>query len=384
MNLWCPACGERYPLDTERWRCTCGATFDLEGAPAFRPGDIVENDTTMWRYRAALGFEGEPPVTMGEGWTPLVPAEFNGQAVRLKLEYLNPTGSFKDRGASVLATLFRAQGATRLVDDSSGNAGAALAAYSARAGLRATLYVPANTSPSKRAQIAAYGATLAPVEGAREAVSAAAQMAILGSGGAGVRYASHVYHPMTLFGPKTVAYELWEQLGGRAPTRVVTPLGHGTLLLGCYQGFSDLLAAGLIERLPRLYGIQAAACAPLAQAFATGAADAQPVFPGNTLAEGIRIGQPVRGAAVLAAVRATGGAILAVDNPSIVAAHEALAQRGFYVEPTSAVVVAALDRVGEGGDTTMVLTGNGLKQPLLWPNSPISTWTSYKTSSWRA
>jgi threonine synthase len=371
LNLHCPACDERYALDSERWRCVCGAAFELEGTPRFHPGDIVENDTSMWRYRSALGFEGGPAVTMGEGWTPLVAAEVEGQALWLKLEYLNPTGSFKDRGASVLATFFLALGMSRLVDDSSGNAGAALAAYTARAALRATLYVPANTSPAKRAQIAAYGATLVPVEGTREAVTAAAQTAVMG-GDVGTRYASHVYHPLTLFGPKTIAFELWEQLGGRAPTRVVAPVGHGTLLLGCYWGFADLLAAGLIERLPRLYGIQAAAVAPLAQAFASGLADAQPVFPGDTLAEGIRVGRPVRGAEVLAAVRASGGAIVAVDNASIVAAHEMLARGGFYVEPTSAVAIAALDRVGEGGETVVVLTGNGLKQPLFWPNAPMS------------
>ncbi len=363
MNLICPACGERYPLDTERWRCTCGGVFDLEGAPAFRLSDIVENDTTMWRYRRMLGFESDVPVTLGEGWTPLVSADIHGRAVQLKLEYLNPTGSFKDRGASVLVTLFRAQGVTQLVEDSSGNAGAALAAYAARAGLRATLYVPANSSPAKRAQIAAYGATLAPVEGTREAVAAMAQRATAGSDGTGRRYASHVYHPMALFGPKTIAYELWEQLGGRAPQRVVTPVGHGTLLLGCYLGFCDLLAAGLIERLPQFYGVQAAACAPLAQAYARDADDAQPLSPGDTLAEGIRIGHPIRAAAVLRAVRQTGGAILAVDESDLIAAHRTLAHLGFYVELTSAVAVAALARLGTHSETVIVLTGHGLKQP---------------------
>lgn len=366
MNLVCPACGERYPLDTERWRCACGGVFDIEGAPAFRLSDIVENDTTMWRYRRILGFENDTPVTLGEGWTPLVSAEFHGRAVQLKLESLNPTGSFKDRGASALVTLFRTQGVTQLVEDSSGNAGAALAAYAARAGLRATLYVPASASIAKRAQIAAYGAALVPIEGSREAVATAAQKATLGSDGAGRRYASHVYHPMALLGLKTIAYELWEQLGGRAPSRLVTPAGHGTLLLGCYLGFCDLLAAGLIERLPRFYGVQAAACAPLAQAYAAQAADAQPLSPGETLAEGIRIGHPVRAAAVLQAVRRTGGAIVAVDEASLRAAHTLLAHRGFYVEPTSAVAVAALDRLGgEGEMVVVVLTGHGLKQPVL-------------------
>ncbi|MER3544593.1 MAG: hypothetical protein C4311_08305 [Chloroflexota bacterium] len=365
MNLVCPICGERYPLDTERWRCACGGVFDIEGAPAFRLGDIMENDTTMWRYRRMLGLESEAPVTLGEGWTPLVSADIHGRAVQLKLEYLNPTGAFKDRGASALVTLLKAQGVNRLVEDSSGNAGAALAAYAARAGLWATLYVPASASIAKRAQIAAYGAELVPIDGSREAVAAAAQKATLGSDGAGRRYASHVYHPMALLGLKTIAYELWEQLGGRAPSRLVTPVGHGTLLLGCYLGFYDLLVAGRIERLPQLYGVQVAACAPLAQAYAAQAADAQPLSPGETRAEGIRIGHPVRAAAVLQAVRRTGGAILAVDEASLLAAHTTLAHRGFYVEPTSAVAVAALARLGGEGETVVVLTGHGLKQPVL-------------------
>lgn len=364
MNLVCPACGERYPLDTERWRCACGGVFDIEGAPAFRLSDIVESDTTMWRYRRMLGLGSDALVTLGEGWTPLVSAEIHGRAVRFKLESLNPTGSFKDRGASALVTLFKAQGVNWLVEDSSGNAGAALAAYAARAGLRATLYVPANASLAKRAQIAAYGAELVPIAGTREAVAAAAQKATLGSDGTGRRYASHVYHPLALLGLKTIAYELWEQLGGYAPSRIVTPVGHGTLLLGCYLGFCDLLAAGLIERLPQFYGVQVAACAPLAQAYARDADDAQPLSPGDTLAEGIRIGHPIRAAAVLRVVRQTGGAVLAVDDSDLLAAHRTLAHRGFYVEPTSAVAVAALDRLSREGETVVVLTGHGLKQPL--------------------
>jgi len=386
MNLRCSACSERYPLDTEHWRCTCGGVFITEGAPTFHPAGIDENERSIWRYRAALSFSlrpGQEPVSLGEGWTPLVPAQLDGHEVYLKLESLNPTGSFKDRGASVLVTLFKSQGASRLVEDSSGNAGAALAAYAARAGMAATLYVPAQASRAKQAQARAYGATLVPVEGPRENASAAAQAAVEESQGqAGIRYASHVYHPVTLHGVKTLAYELWEQLGGRAPARVVMPVGHGTLLLGCYLGFSDLLAAGLIEQMPRLYGVQAAGCAPLAQAFTASyngltqeqAANplwgALPVGECETLAEGIRIARPVRGAAILEAVATAGGAIVAVDEASIAQAHTELARRGFYVEPSSAVTVAALDAAAgtspaEPGETVLLLTGHGLKQPLI-------------------
>ncbi len=376
MNLHCPACGERYPLDTGHWHCTCGGVFVIEGAPPFRPADITENESTLWRYRAALSFDPVPanpsPMTLGEGWTPLISANIGGHSVLLKLESLNPTGSFKDRGAVVLMTLLKAQGISRVVEDSSGNAGAALAAYGARAGIAVTLYVPAHTSPAKRAQIAAYGATLVPVEGPRERVAAAAQAAVAASNGReGTRYASHVYHPVTLLGLKTVAYELWEQLGGCAPARVVLPVGQGTLLLGCFLGFSDLLAAGLIERLPRLYGVQAATCAPLAQAYAAGACDVSPVAEGETLAAGVRVARPIRSVAVLEAVRSSDGAILAVDESSIAEAHATLARAGFYVEPTAALTAAALEHLpweaeaSEDGRTILLLTGNGLKQPFL-------------------
>jgi threonine synthase len=298
---------------------------------------------------------------LGEGWTPLVAAEWDGRPIYLKAEHLNPTGSFKDRGATVLITVLKAAGVRAIVEDSSGNAGAAAAAYAARAGLRAAIYVPAHASPVKQAQIAVYGAEVVPVPGPRSEASRAVRQAAEG----GVVYASHVYSPLYPQGMKTVAFELWEQLGGRAPASVVVPLGHGGLLLGLHHGFSELLLAGFIQRLPRVFAVQARACAPVARAWEQGAADVAPVEEGETVAEGVRIAAPPWGRAILAAVRQSGGAVLALPDGETLAAQERLAHQGFYVEPTSALAVAALDHLaGRLGDVpVVVLTGSGFKSP---------------------
>src|SRR5206468_1042953 len=175
-----------------------------------------------------------------------------------KLEFTQPSGSFKDRGMAVLFTALRAAGITEAIEDSSGNAGASFAAYAARAGLRARVFVPEAAAGPKRAQIAAYGAEIVAVPGPRSRAAEAALAAVQ----AGAHYGSHVYNPIGLAGNATAAYEIWEQLG-RAPESVVLPVGHGTLLLGLQRGFKALRAAGLIDHLPHLIGVQALACAPL-------------------------------------------------------------------------------------------------------------------------
>ena len=159
--------------------------------------------------------------------------------LRFKVESANPTGSFKDRGAAVLLTAARTTGARALVEDSSGNAGAAIAAYATRADLEATIYVPEAASPGKLAQLSAYGARVVRVAGSREEVAEAAHAAP-------GRYTSHCWDPIFFHGTKTIAYELWESLGGRAPDYVVTPVGHGTMLLGLWLGFQELTRRGAI------------------------------------------------------------------------------------------------------------------------------------------
>ncbi|MBN1180127.1 MAG: pyridoxal-phosphate dependent enzyme [Anaerolineae bacterium] len=361
MQLHCLRCRQRSPFDPLRFRCDCGGPLALRGAPAFDPGRVTPGDVTLWRYRHALPLpESAAPVTLGEGGTPLVELTWDGLPLRLKCEFLNPTGSFKDRGTAVLMTALAAAGVGAVVEDSSGNAGASLAAYAARAGIRATVYVPAHASPVKQAQIAAYGASVAAVPGPR--IEAA--RAVLAAAEVGAAYASHVYHPLIHHGMKTIAFELWDVC---TPDAVVVPAGHGTLLLGLAEGFEALRAAGCIAQVPRLFGVQAASCAPLVAAWARGAGTVEPVEEGATVAEGVRIAVPLRGPEVLAAVRESGGALVAVADEATLAAQRKLAHQGLYVEPTSAVALAALDHLRDrlGGTTVVVLTGSGFKSAAL-------------------
>ena len=187
--------------------------------------------------------------------------------MRLKLDFLMPTLSFKDRGAVVLATLASALGVRSALTDSSGNAGTAAAAYLARAGIPCRVFVPEATSPAKLAQMRAHGAEITLVAGTRADTAAAAREM---ASQPGIFYASHVFHPYFLHGVKTYGYEIWEQSGGLLPDTVVVPAGNGTLVLGCHLAFRELVEAGLAVRMPTLVAVQAAACAPVAEAFRSG------------------------------------------------------------------------------------------------------------------
>lgn len=355
----CGECGREYEFEARRWRCKCGGALELD-LPPFDAARIDVARYDMWRYRALLPLPPDAnPITLGEGGTPCIPFHLPPSTVHrplstfhLKCEFLNPTGSFKDRGMSALVTALAAVGACELVEDSSGNAGSALAAFAARAGLPATIYTPAEALPAKLRQIEAYGAQLVCVPGPRREVSAAAQAAVE----RGAAYASHIWQPLNLAGQATTAFEVWEQLGRRAPDAVVMPVGQGTLLMGLYWGFRALLQGGQIEKLPRLIGAQPDMCAPLVH-------PEQADWSCATVADGTRIAQPVRGKHILAAVRETGGTLVAIPDKEILRARERLARAGVYVEPTSALAPAALGHFDHAPDATIVivLTGHGLK-----------------------
>ena len=222
MNqLVCTSCSSTYPLDAPIWRCTCGGLLDLQYEPLFDRAAIAARKPTLWRYREALPVAAE--ITLDQGFTPLLEIEVGGRAVWIKQDQLFSSGSYKDRGAAVLISHVKALGLGAVVEDSSGNAGCAIACYCARAGIGCTVYVPASTSPAKVAQIEAYGATLCRVPGTRQdtadAVLAAAQTTY---------YASHSWNPFFFHGTKTFAYEVCEQLGWTAPDTVVLPAGNGT------------------------------------------------------------------------------------------------------------------------------------------------------------
>jgi threonine synthase len=291
-----------------------------------------------------------------------VPGEWGGSPVRFKLEFMMPSGSFKDRGMTVMVSHLKSRGVDRVLEDSSGNAGASLSAYAAAGGLSCRVLVPETASYPKIAQIAACGADVVTVAGSRQDVADAALRQ-----SAEIFYASHNWQPFFVEGVKTLAYELWEQLGFRPPDTVVVPLGYGSNVLGCDRGFDELLRRGEIGARPRLFGVQAANCAPYHAAFRAGAERLVPTEIAPTIAEGIASAKPTRVVEVLRAVRESGGAVVAVDEAEIVEALRALARRGLYVEPTSAVAAAGLTRLQANGairpeeTTVLVLTGSGLK-----------------------
>jgi threonine synthase len=263
-----------------------------------------------------------------------------------------------------MLSLLRAQGVPAILEDSSGNGGSSVAAYAAAAGIAATILAPEATSRAKIQQSRAHGATVELVPGTRQATADEAARR-----SAEVCYASHNWHPFFLQGTKLVAYEIWEDLGFAAPDAVVVPCGAGSLVLGCHLGFGELLAAGEIDRRPRLLVAQPRHCSPLVAAFEAGAeAVALTTWP-RTIAEGTAIARPVRDREVLDAVRASGGAMVAVPEEEIGPATLALARRGLYAEPTSAQVVPAIRAflargvLQPGERVVAVLTGSALKAP---------------------
>jgi threonine synthase len=303
----------------------------------------------MWRYAPTLPpIPGWESVSLGEGMTPVV--TLGGETVA-KLDFLNPTLSFKDRGAAVLMAAVAARGLRRVVVDSSGNAGTAMAAYGARAGLAVEVWVPAATSTTKTAAMRAHGADVRIVDGDRSATAAAAARRVEETG---AFYASHVYQPLFTQGTKTVVLELWEQLGGRLPDTIVLPAGNGTLILGAGLALDDLRALGLLATSPRLVAVQARRCAPLA-GFAV---------EGPTVAAGIAVPDPPRAAEVRGVIAERGGEITTVGETAILAAQADLAAQGIWVEPTAAAVWAACrdGAVGApGASVAIVLSGAGLK-----------------------
>jgi threonine synthase len=357
----CQNCQTKYPTGEPRWRCECGGLLDLVFQPAFDPQRIKNRPANMWRYREALPLAADhSPVSLGESLTALLPVDFNGKTALIKQDQLFPSGSYKDRGAAIMISKARQLGINAVVEDSSGNAGCAVAAYSAAAGISCEIFVPASTSPGKLAQIQMYGAQLRLIPGSREDTSKAVWEAAQNT-----FYASHIWNPYFFHGTKTWAYEVCEQLGWRAPDTVVVPAGHGTLLLGAYIGFGELLKAGVTTQMPRFVAVQSANCAPLASAFRAGADAPLEVESRPTLAEGIAIAAPNRGRQILHAVRSTGGRFYSVSEDEILSALKDMSAKGFYIEPTSAAVIAGLKqylRTSLPDELVVSLfTGHGLK-----------------------
>lgn len=354
----CPACGASILADRPVWRCDCGSHLNLAPGQGMSRDQIDTADASLWRYRAALALGGPPRVSLGEGWTPLVTCDWDGAAIGFKLESQMPTGSFKDRGTAVMLNHLLEVGVGPIHEDLSGNAGSSIATYATAAGIPCRIFVPATAPRGKVVQIAASGAAVEAILGTRQAVTDAALAATGDS-----FYASHNWQPFFIEGTKTLAYELWEQLGFAVPDNVLVPTGYGSNILGLERGFDELMRRGEIARMPRLFAVQAANCAAFAAAWCGDAA----FSPQPTMADGIATAKPVRTAEVLAALRRARGGVVAVPEDAIAPALRRLGRLGLYVEPTSATVGAALSRlladgtISPGETTVAVITGHGLK-----------------------
>lgn len=356
----CERCGHRESLVSRAWRCpTCAGAFGLDGPNTLVPASVNASDNSLWRYHAILPARRGDGQFLGEGMTPLVAGTLAGRPVWFKMDNLLPTGSFKDRGAAVFSAHLRRLGIRRVIVDSSGNAAAAFAGFCAANRLDCTVYAPATTSLGKLVQARAFGASVHLVEGNREDVAAAAQDAAAADETS--FYASHNWHAVFVEGVKTWALEVWEQLGERSPVAAFVPTGGGSAFVGGRRGFDA------VGQLPILVAAQPSACAPIVAAEANGLDTIPAVVPGQTVAEGTRIGAPARDGQILAAIRDSGGWAEAIDEVLIVATMRALFAQGIYVEPTAAVGAAAFVAWVErgaaipDGDIVVLLTGSGLK-----------------------
>ncbi|MET1101166.1 MAG: threonine synthase [Pyrodictiaceae archaeon] len=352
----------------------CGGLLEIMVEPLQPPSWMqwAKRAPGVWRYRELLPAPDEtPPVSMGEGGTPLVKLsrikELEGISVFAKNEGMNPTGSFKDRGMTVATTIARAIGARAVIAASTGNTASSAAAYAARAGMRSIIVVPrGRIALGKLAQTILYGAIIVEVEGgfdeALEAVMEATRRNKQ-------LYPLNSFNPWRLEGQKTVSFEIVEQLGF-VPDWVIVPVGNAGNISAIWKGFKELHRYGLIDKLPRLVGVQATGAAPLATAWRKGLRE--PVFFENpeTVATAIRIGKPVNWPKAFRAVEESSGMFIDVNDDEILGAQRLLARReGIVVEPASAASLAGLLRlvregyIGRGETVVIILTGHGLKDP---------------------
>jgi threonine synthase len=357
-----PLSGTLYPLDVPRWCSDERKPLMVTPLRGISRDEIDRSVRSLWRYRAALPVDIANPISMGEGCTPVVQREWGELRPYFKLEWFNPTASFKDRGTTVMLSFIRQLGVNAVLEDSSGNGGASVAAYGAAGGMKIKILAPASTSPMKIAQVRAYGADIQLVEGPREESEVEA---IRQSND--TFYSSHNWQPFFLEGTKSLAYEMWEDFGYSAPDNVVVPVGAGSSLLGCYLGFKELLAAGQIARMPKLFASQPLNCSPLDASFTAGVGTPVAREVRKTIAEGTAIKNPLRLRQMVTALRETGGGTVAVPEDGIVAALKKLAITGLFPEPTSASAAAALDKLAQRGAirsnerTVVVITGTGIK-----------------------
>jgi threonine synthase len=362
---------------TRQHLCPCGAPlfarYDLAGARSWHRDSLRGRVPTMWRYRELLPlYDREAPVSLCEGFTPLLHAQRLGATLGLerlyiKDESLNPTNSFKARGQSTAVTRARALGARTVSIPSAGNAGTALAAYAARAGLEARVFLPRDARPAFARECALYGAAVTPVDGL---ITEAGQAAAAAGAPLGWYDVSTLKEPYRLEGKKTMGYELAEQLEWALPDWIVYPTGGGTGLIGMWKAFEELEAIGWVPRgqRPRMVSVQAAGCAPIVRAFERGLDHGVEIDSPHTIADGLRVPRAVADFLMLRVLRESRGTALAVTDAEMVDGMRRLgAVEGISAAPESGAALVAVERLvteGRIGRTDAVVafnTGGALK-----------------------
>ncbi len=337
-------------MDMYYWKCpVCSSPIDLE-----YPVNWLPRGYGVARYNSLLPVYVEP--VYGEGETPLVSREYNGLKVFFKLEYLNPSGSFKDRGTVVALTYAKRLGYTCVVEDTSGNTGISIALYAKALGLHPIIVVPEYIPVGKKKLLELYGAEI--VYASDRSKAALKALEVLSQNPKRF-YAAHTWSPFYIEGYKTIAYELYEQ--GFRRGMVVAPIGSGGLYLGLYRGFRDLYNLGLIEEIPFLLGVQGASVQPVYKMIYNRVVKGE-----SYLADGLMVENPPRLEEIASIVKEYGDVVV-VDNDEIVDSLKWLVRNGFIVEPTSAAILAGLKKyvsmkkIRISGEVCVLLTGSGLK-----------------------
>jgi threonine synthase len=371
-KLVCISCGEEYPYSQIIYRCSrCGDLLEcrIEPGRVFSLLSLPGRVQSMWRYRELLpGFFREV-VTLEEGYTRLVKAErlakiLGVRELYVKMEGLNPTGSFKDRGMSVGVSMAKTLGARQVVCASTGNTSASLAAYASRAGLKCSVYIPeGKIALGKLFQARMFGAEIYQVRGSFDE----ALKMVLETAGTQA-YILNSVNPWRIEGQKTAAFELWEQTGGRTDYFVVLPVGNSGNIAAYWKGFKELLENGLISEAPRLIGVQAEGASPIVEAVSR-QLDYLPQWSNpETIATAIRIGRPINWKKGVRAIRESGGTAVRVSDEEILSALRLLASvEGVATEPAGSAPIAAVRKLVEDGKlgqddrVICIATGNMLK-----------------------
>ncbi len=384
VELECSACGKKYDATVEQHLCTCGkpllAKYDLRRAAAtLTLENLKTRPRTLWRYAEVL--PNDSPVSLGEGMTALVHARRLGASIRcgrgglerlyIKDEGLNPTGSFKARGMTAAVSRAKKLGAKALAAPTAGNAGGALAAYAAAAGIPAVIVMPADTPSANVMECQAFGAKVVKLNGL---ISDCGKYVAEHKDREGWYDVSTLKEPYRVEGKKTMGYELWEQFGGKLPDVIFYPTGGGVGLIGMCKAFDEMQEMGWIGAArPRMVAVQAEGCAPIVRAWEAHQTSAQ-FFPNAaTVASGLRVPGPLGDQLILKMLRQTKGTALSVtDEEMLHAGRELASLEGIFAAPEGAATVIAARKLAAAGwikpEETVVLfnTGTGYKYAEAW------------------